>query len=69
MGITRLDSPDARLLDVDPRRGVLTLQCVRYGSPERADGAPGGPGDEQPVVFTRTHIRVDKCDRIVHFHR
>ena len=69
LGITRLDSPDARLLDVDPRRGVLTLQCVRYGSPERADGAPAGPGDEQPVEFTRTHIRADKCDLSVHFHR
>ena len=69
LGITRLDSPDARLLDVDPRRGVLTLQCVRYGSPGRADGAPAGPEDEQPVEFTRTHIRADKCDLSVHFRR
>ena len=69
LGITRLDSQDARLLDVDPRRGVLTLQCVSYGSPERSDGAPAAPEDEQPVEFVRTHIRADKCDLSVHFHR
>ena len=57
LSISRLDSAEARLLDVDAHRGVLTLQCVSYD----AQG--------QAVEFTRSHIRGDKCDFHVHFHR
>ena len=69
LGITRLDSPDARLLDVDPRRGVLTLQCVSYGSTDRAGGSPAAREEERPVEFVRAHIRADKCDLSVRFRR
>ena len=69
LGITRLDSHDARLLDMDPRRGVLTLQCVSYGTSKLADDSCAGAKDERPVEFTRTHIGADKCDLSVHFHR
>ena len=57
LSISRLDSAEARLLDVDAHRGVLTLQCVSYD----AQG--------QAVEFARSHIRGDKCDFHVHFHR
>ena len=57
LSISRLDSAEARLLDVDAHRGVLTLQCVSYDAQGRA------------VEFARSHIRGDKCDFHVHFHR
>ena len=57
LSISRLDAAEARLLDVDPHRGVLTLQCVNYDDSGRA------------VEFTRTHIRGDKCELNVHFRR
>lgn len=69
LSITRLDSPDARLLDVDPRRGVLTLQCVSFGISGHAENFSEMSETERPVEFTRTHIRSDKCDLSVHFHR
>ena len=57
LSISRLDAAEARLLDVDPHRGVLTLQCVNYDDSGRA------------VEFTRTHIRGDKCELNVRFQR
>ena len=57
LSISRLDPSEARLLDAEPHWGVLTLQCVNYDDSGRA------------VEFTRTHIRGDKCELNVHFHR
>ena len=57
LSISRLDSAEARLLDVDAHRGVLTLQCVNYDAQGRA------------IECTRSHIRGDKCELNVHFQR
>ena len=55
--ITRLDSIDARLLEVEPKRGVLMLRCVSYDDNGRA------------AEFSYTYTRGDKCTFGVRYHR
>lgn len=55
--ITELDPTDARLLNMDPKRGVLTFQCVSYDDADRA------------VEFTRTYTRGDRCMFNVRYQR
>lgn len=44
LGITRLDSPDARLLDVDPRRGYSPSSACAMAAPSGPMGPPPAPG-------------------------
>lgn len=55
--ITQLDSIDARLLEVDPRRGVLMLRSVGYDRGEKA------------VEISYSYTRGDKCDFSVRYRR
>ncbi|MCI2105988.1 MAG: GntR family transcriptional regulator [Intestinimonas sp.] len=55
--ITELDPMDARLLNTDPKRGVLAFRCVSYDDQDRA------------VEFTRTYTRGDRCTFNVHYQR
>ena len=55
--ITELDPMDARLLNVEPGRGVLVLSSVSYDEEGRA------------VEFTRSYTRGDKCTFSVRYQR
>ena len=55
--ITELDPMDARLLNVEPGRGVLVLSIVSYDEEGRA------------VEFTRSYTRGDKCTFSVRYQR
>lgn len=55
--ITELDPADARLLNMDTKRGVLAFQCVSYDDRDRV------------VEFTRTYTRGDRCTFNVRYQR
>lgn len=55
--ITQLDSIDARLLEVEPKRGVLMLRCVTYD------------GNGRAAELSYTYTRGDKCTFGVRYHR
>lgn len=55
--ITQLDSINARLLDLEPKRGVLLLRCVSYD--------PTG----QALDLSCTYTRGDKCNFSIHYQR
>lgn len=55
--ITQLDSIDARLLEIDPRRGVLMLRSVGYDEEGRK------------AELSYSYTRGDKCTFSVRYHR
>ena len=55
--ITLLDSIDARLLEVDPKRGVLMLRSISYDEDNRA------------VEISYTYTRGDKCNFSVRYQK
>jgi len=55
--ITQLDSIDARLLEVDPKRGVLMLRSIGYDQRDKA------------VEISYTYTRGDKCNFSVRYRR
>ncbi|MDL2293810.1 GntR family transcriptional regulator [Ruminococcaceae bacterium OttesenSCG-928-D13] len=57
LDITILDPMDARLLNVDPKLGVLAFRCVNYDANDRV------------VNYTRTYTRGDKSTFSVNYRR
>lgn len=55
--ITRMNPMDARLLDIDPSRGVMVLSCISYTA------------KEETICMTRTYTHNNRCTFGVSFQR